>query len=115
MHGSARGKRGSSFWNVAPFTTLPTARTPILILHGKDDPRVNVGQSRELYRHLKMRDQAPVRLVLYPGEEHGNRKAAARLDYTLRQMQWLEHYLIGPGGAPPPNTLEYGLPKAGEN
>ncbi len=86
-----------------------------MILHGKDDPRVNVGQSRELYRHLKMRDQAPVRLVLYPGEEHGNRRAAARLDYTLRQMQWLEHYLIGPGGAPPPNTLEYGLPKAGEN
>ncbi|GAB4108840.1 MAG: S9 family peptidase [Acidobacteriota bacterium] len=84
-------------------------RTPLLILHGADDPRVNVGQSRELYRHLRLRNQAPVRLVLYPGEEHGNQKAAARLDYSLRMLQWFEHYLIGPGGDPPPATVEYQL------
>ncbi len=84
-------------------------RTPLLILHGTDDPRVNVGQSRELYRHLQLRNQAPVRLVLYPGEEHGNQKAAARLDYSLRLLQWFEHYLMGPGGDPPPITPEYHL------
>ena len=88
------------------------ARTPLLILHGKDDPRVNVGQSRELYRHLKIRGQAPVRLVLYPGEGHGNRKAAARLDYNLRMLQWFEHYLKGPGGAMPGPDLEYADPSA---
>ena len=93
----------------SPIYHTANARTPLLILHGKDDPRVNVGQSRELHRHLKLRGQAPVRLVLYPGEEHGNRKAAARLDYNLRLMQWMEHYLLGPGGAPPPHTLDYGL------
>jgi dipeptidyl aminopeptidase/acylaminoacyl peptidase len=94
----------------SPIYHTANARTPLLILHGKDDPRVNVGQSRELHRHLKLRGQAPVRLVLYPGEEHGNRKAAARFDYTLRLMQWMEHYLTGPGGPPPPHTLDYGLP-----
>ncbi len=99
----------------SPIYHTAGARTPLLILHGKDDPRVNVGQSRELYRHLKLRAQAPVRLVLYPGEEHGNRKAAARLDYTLRLMQWMEHYLVGPGGAPPPHTLDYGLATPASN
>lgn len=94
----------------SPIFHTARARTPLLILHGKDDPRVHVGQSRELHRHLKLRGQAPVRLVLYPGEEHGNRRAAARLDYALRQLQWLEHYLTGPGGAPPPYALDYGLP-----
>jgi dipeptidyl aminopeptidase/acylaminoacyl peptidase len=55
----------------------------------------------ELYRNLKILGQVPVRLVLYPGEGHGNRKAAARLDYNLRMMRWLEHYLKGEGGPPP--------------
>ncbi len=94
----------------SPIYHTAQARTPLLILHGKDDPRVHVGQSRELHRHLKLRGQAPVRLILYPGEEHGNRKAAARLDFALRQLQWLEHYLTGPGGPPPPHALNHGLP-----
>jgi dipeptidyl aminopeptidase/acylaminoacyl peptidase len=91
----------------SPIFHADKSRTPLLILHGKDDPRVNPGQSRELYRHLKLRGQAPVRLVLYPGEGHGNRKAAARLDYALRSLQWFEHYLMGPGGAMPHHEIEY--------
>jgi len=91
----------------SPIFHAGRSQTPLLILHGKDDPRVNVGQSRELYRHLKMRSQAPVRLVLYPGEQHGNRKAAARLDYNLRLLQWMEHYLKGSGGAMPSFDIDY--------
>jgi dipeptidyl aminopeptidase/acylaminoacyl peptidase len=96
----------------SPIYHAAQARTPLLILHGKDDPRVNVGQSRELYRHLKLHNRAPVRLVLYPGEVHGNRKAAARLDYNLRLMQWMDHYLKGPGGAMPPTEIDYADPAA---
>lgn len=97
------------FLERSPIFYVEKARTPILILHGKDDPRVHPGQSLELYRHLKTLDKAPVRLVLYPGEGHGNRKAAARLDYSLRLMRWMKHYLQGPGGDPPANQLDYGL------
>lgn len=68
-------------------------KTPTLILHGEDDPRVHPSQSLELFRHLKVLDQAPVRLVLYPGEGHGNRKSAARFDYLLRTLRWFDHYL----------------------
>jgi dipeptidyl aminopeptidase/acylaminoacyl peptidase len=98
----------------SPIYHAGKSRTPLLIMHGKDDPRVNVGQSMELYRHLKMHNQAPVRLVLYPGEQHGNRKAAARLDYHLRLMQWMEHYLQGPGGEMPVLELDYTDPDAPE-
>jgi dipeptidyl aminopeptidase/acylaminoacyl peptidase len=91
----------------SPIYHTANCKTPLLILHGKDDPRVNVGQSRELFRHLKLREQAPVRLVLYPGEGHGNRKSGARFDYNLRQLQWLEHYLTGAGGEMPPYELDY--------
>ena len=54
-----------------------------------------------MYRYLKTLDNAPVRLVLYPGEGHGNRKAAGQYDYSLRMMRWMNHYLMGPGGEPP--------------
>ena len=89
----------------SPLYHVEDARTPILILHGKNDTRVHPGQSLALYRYLKVIDKAPVRLVLYPGEGHGNRMAAARLDFTLRQVGWFEHYLLGPGGAPPPHEV----------
>jgi dipeptidyl aminopeptidase/acylaminoacyl peptidase len=100
------------FKKASPINYLDKHKTPLLIMHGKADPRVNPGQSLELYRHLKVRNQAPVRLVLYPGEGHGNRRAASRLDYNLRALQWMEHYLKGPGGKMPAMELDYGLKAA---
>ena len=61
----------------------------------------------ELYRYLKTLGNVPVRLVFYPGEGHGNRKAGARYDYSMRLMRWMNHYLKGPGGDPPAHELEY--------
>lgn len=97
------------FLTRSPIYYAKQAETPILILHGKNDPRVHPSQSLELYRNLKILDKAPVRLVLYPGEGHGNRKAAGRLDYNLRCLRWMEYYLQGKGGDPPPNQIDYGL------
>ncbi len=96
----------------SPIFHAGKSRTPLLILHGKDDPRVHPSQSLELYRHLKLHGKTPVRLVWYPGEEHGNRRAASRLDYNLRMMHWFEHYLKGAGGEPPPLQIEYDEKKA---
>ncbi|MGB0715261.1 MAG: prolyl oligopeptidase family serine peptidase [Phycisphaerae bacterium] len=93
----------------SPLYHVTKARTPLLILHGKNDTRVHPSQSMELYRHLKTLGNTPVRLVFYPGEGHGNRKAAARYDYNLRTLRWFEHYLKGPGGDAPPWELEYPL------
>lgn len=105
-------KRAWEDWDgklkTSPIFYTDRARTPILILHGTADPRVNPTQSLELYRHLKLRNQVPVRLVWYPGEPHGNRRAASRLDYSLRMMQWFDHYLQGPGGPPPGGDIDYG-------
>jgi dipeptidyl aminopeptidase/acylaminoacyl peptidase len=91
----------------SPIYHVAQAKTPLLILHGKEDPRVFPGQSLELYRFLKVRGQAPVRLVLYPGEGHGNLRAASRFDYNLRMIAWLSHYLLGKGGSMPPAEIDY--------
>ncbi|MFT5051448.1 MAG: dipeptidyl aminopeptidase/acylaminoacyl peptidase [Chlamydiales bacterium] len=95
------------FLERSPIFHADKSKTPLLIMHGKDDTRVDPGQSREMYRHLKLRGQAPVRLVHYPGEGHGNRKAGARFDYSLRMMRWFDHYLMGEGGEAPDWEIDY--------
>ena len=99
------------FQQASPLYHVEKAQTPILILHGDADPRVDPTQSRMFYRFLRLQeDGPPVRLVLYPGEGHGNRRAASRYDYSLRLMRWMNHYLKGDGGEPPPRQVEYDLP-----
>lgn len=77
----------------SPIYHAEKARTPILIMHGKEDTRVHPSQSMELYRYLKTHGNVPVRLVLYPGEGHGNRRVAAQLDYSMRLMRWMDSFL----------------------
>ncbi len=80
-------------WERSPVRYVKGSTTPTLILGGKNDARVHPSQSLELYRGLKLHGTAPVRLVRYPGEGHGNRKNTSRLDYNLRTMRWFEYYL----------------------
>lgn len=83
------------FLRRSPIYHVENAQTPILIMHGAEDTRVHPSQSMELYRHLKVRKpDLPVRLVFYPGEGHGNRRASAKLDYTYRMLQWFDTYLM---------------------
>ncbi len=83
------------FLERSPIYYAGQAETPLLIMAGKEDTRVDPGQSYELYRHIKTRTDTPVRLVLYPGEGHGNTKSTARFDYNIRMMRWFDQYLKG--------------------
>lgn len=98
------------FEESSPIRYVERAQTPILIMHGDADPRVDPRQSEILYRYLTLQDNPPpARLVFYKGEGHGNRRAASRYDYSLRMMRWMNHYLMGPGGTPPPTAIDYDL------
>lgn len=83
------------FLERSPIYYADQAKTPLLIMAGAEDTRVDPSQSVELYRHIRTRTDTPVRLVLYPGEGHGNRNASARLDYSLRSLGWFNKHLKG--------------------
>jgi dipeptidyl aminopeptidase/acylaminoacyl peptidase len=83
------------FLKRSPIYYAGQCKTPLLIMHGKEDPRVHPSQSMELYRHIKSRTKTPVELVFYPGEGHGNANSTARYDYNLRLMGWFDKYLKG--------------------
>jgi dipeptidyl aminopeptidase/acylaminoacyl peptidase len=86
----------------SPIYFAEQCRTPLLIAGGTADTRVHPSQSLQLYRALKLIGKTPVRYVRYPGEEHGNRRAASRDDYTRRLMRWMDHFVKeGKTGLPP--------------
>lgn len=92
------------FLEVSPIYYTDRADTPLLIMGGTADTRVDPGQSLELYRYITLRrPDTPLRLVQYPDEGHGNAYAAARYDYNLRMMRWFDTYLMtGDRDAPLP-------------
>jgi len=95
----------------SPVKYAHQSKTPTLILHGKNDPRVHPAQSLELYRTLKLHGSAPVRLVWYPGQGHGNSKNTSRLDYAVRTMEWFDYYLTSnnPKDKMPDKYIEFEL------
>ncbi len=100
----------------SPVRYAEQMNTPLLLLHGDEDPRVHPSQSLEMYRAFKLKGNAPVRLVWYKGEGHGNKKNTNRLDYHLRTLNWFGYYLKGdnPKNSMPDNVIDYGLEKLDE-
>jgi dipeptidyl aminopeptidase/acylaminoacyl peptidase len=92
----------------SPIYHMENCRTPLLIAGGTADSRVHPSQSLQFYRGLKLIGKTPVRYVRYPGEEHGNRRAAARDDYARRLMRWMDHFVKQGATELPPWQLDYG-------
>jgi len=97
----------------SPIYHAEKCRTPLLIAGGTDDSRVHPSQSLQLYRALKLIGKVPVRYVRYPGEEHGNVRAAARDDYARRLMRWMDHFVMEGNTDLPPWQLECQLAEEG--
>ena len=95
----------------SPISYVEESRTPLLIAGGTADSRVHPSQSLQLYRALKLLGKVPVRYVRYPGEKHGNSRAASRDDYSRRLMRWMDHFVVEGRTDLPPWELD---PVSGE-
>lgn len=95
----------------SPVKYAHQSKTPTLVLHGAEDPRVHPSQGLELYRALKLHGNAPVRMIWYNGEGHGNRMNVHRLDYIVRTMDWFDYYLKSdkPKDKMPEKYPDYGI------
>jgi dipeptidyl aminopeptidase/acylaminoacyl peptidase len=80
-------------WAVrSPVTFAHRIVTPLLVLHGEDDPVVPVAQSSVLVERMRVRC-AEVDLVVYPGEGHGFRRAEHQIDEYRRTEAFLELHM----------------------
>jgi len=73
--------------SISPLTFLKDIRTPLMIFHGENDPRVPVSETRQIIEELKRRD-IPVEFKIFANEGHGN----AQLHNIMEQARLMVHF-----------------------
>ncbi|NDG27236.1 MAG: S9 family peptidase [Proteobacteria bacterium] len=73
--------------SVSPMNYLNKIKTPLLVFHGANDPRVPVSETEQLVKTLKEKN-IPVELKIFPDEGHGNTK----LRNILEQARLMVHF-----------------------
>ena len=76
----------------SPISFASRIRTPVLLLHGEEDPNVPLGQAIYFERALR-RYQVEHELVVYPREGHGIWERAHQLDLLRRTTAWFDRWL----------------------
>jgi dipeptidyl aminopeptidase/acylaminoacyl peptidase len=77
---------------LSPISFARNVRTPVLILHGKEDARVPVTQA--IGYHRALREAGVVsEMVIYPREPHGIAERAHQLDLLRRVRAWYARWL----------------------
>jgi dipeptidyl aminopeptidase/acylaminoacyl peptidase len=76
----------------SPMTHVDAIRAPLMLIHGANDPRVPVGEARQLHASLLARGIA-TELLIYDDEGHGLAKRANRLDAAPRMLAFLRRHL----------------------
>ncbi len=82
-----------SYWNNSPLKDIYKVKTPTIILVGKNDPRVPMPQSVELYRSLKS-NNVPTHLYVAPREPHGWRELKHELFKVNIELDWFEKHAL---------------------
>ncbi len=77
---------------ISPLTRVDDIRAPLFLMHGENDPRVPISESRQLRAALEARG-ITVEMVVYPDEGHGITRLANRLDVYPRVAAFLERTL----------------------
>jgi dipeptidyl aminopeptidase/acylaminoacyl peptidase len=76
----------------SPITRVGDMRAPLMLVHGANDPRVPVGEARQLHALLRARG-VESELLIYDDEGHGLAKRVNRLDAYPRMFDFLRRHL----------------------
>ena len=77
---------------ISPFNFVQNIKAPFFIIHGKNDPRVPVAESEQMYRKLREHG-VPTELLIYADEGHGLSKLKNRRDAFPRVADFLDKHL----------------------
>lgn len=80
---------------ISPLHRANDIKCPLLIIHGEQDPRVPVGEARQIEAALKKLER-PVQALYYPDEGHGIAKLKNRLDCYPKMVEFLDKIMKRP-------------------
>jgi len=78
--------------SISPIHQVDTIKTPLMVIHGANDPRVPVGEAEQIVAALKRRG-VPVEYLRYEDEGHGLIKLTNRLDAYPKMADFLDRHL----------------------
>lgn len=82
---------------ISPLTHIHRIAAPLMVVHGRNDPRVPVSEAEQVVAAVRARG-LPVEVLIYDDEGHGLAKRANRLDAYPRIAHFLRlHLKAGPG------------------
>lgn len=88
---------------------IDKVRTPVLIMHGENDPQVPPAESTQFAKALREHHKTYFYFT-YPNELHGFTQPAHRLDAWQKQLAFLEYYLNPKFGTTTTSTEEVVFP-----
>lgn len=77
---------------LSPIHYIDRVETPLLLIHGRNDPRVPVEESIEMYRKLSEKG-VETKLIIYEDEGHGVVKRRNREHYMESVAQWFTRHM----------------------
>ena len=80
------------FMERSPINFVRNISTPVLIVHGSADDRVNPMQGREFYIALRLLGRTCMH-VSYPREKHNFEERRHQADLLRRVLEWYDRYL----------------------
>lgn len=80
------------FREISPIHHVDRIQAPLMVIHGKNDPRVPVGEAEQIVRELEARNH-PVEYLLFDDEGHGIVKLKNRLQLYPRVVRFLNAHL----------------------
>jgi dipeptidyl aminopeptidase/acylaminoacyl peptidase len=91
--------RWEAYQKSNPLAFISRARTPTLMIHGENDPRVPPNQARIFFRALRA-NGVPAKLVWLPRTGHGPREPGLRYETAKHQKEWMDRWIRGRTGMP---------------
>ncbi|MBL0062000.1 MAG: S9 family peptidase [bacterium] len=97
---------------VSPINKADKIKTPLLVVHGENDPRVPVGEARQIIAELTKMG-TPVDSLIFPDEGHGASKRPNIIAEYRKHVEFFDKYLKGV--TKPEKMKEYTSVNAGPN
>ena len=78
--------------SISPIHKASEIKTPLLVVHGENDPRVPVSEARQIIQAV-IDNGGVVDSLIFPDEGHGIAKLSNRLDYYRKMVEFFDKHL----------------------
>jgi dipeptidyl aminopeptidase/acylaminoacyl peptidase len=109
--GGSPAEKPENYRKVDIVSMADKVQTPLLVLHGEDDPQVPPADAAELVQALQSHHKT-VFYFTYPNELHGVSTPADKIDSWEKELAFLEHYIEPRTGTTSTSTETVVFPKS---